>query len=293
MDNLNSFYQRVYNTPEVVPEQKELDISQTNINSDYFKQKIQYIDSMSDIEVTNLIKSCLDQVVQGINSNDSFFGNLAMNHKFIDSFTKVMSTIPIDFQRRLSCNKLAYDYLTLGDSGDKFIKRKMFNLSLAANKQPIMQLRAIGLSEDIASNLALARYSSVSEVINVKRLNFVICNMDESIMTEQMIIWIYEKLFNRISALFEGTMTEYYTEEDEEVLGESFMNIYSTVSLAVLTILNNMSLVDIRRVLIGYCGNWSFSGKPYVRFSLRSLSNDFSRINSVVEGLLREGIIVP
>ena len=47
-----------------------------------------------------------------------------------------------------------------------------------------------------------------------------------------MIVWIYEKLFDQVGELFEQTMFEYYSPEQELDLGNDFSEVYSTISLA-------------------------------------------------------------
>lgn len=294
MEDLNHFYSQLAKTPPRVSPNVDVSISNNPImNRDVLKTKLLDLDSIMDYDLTNLIKTCIDQICSDILNQDNFYITLIQNHKFLDSFTKAISSIPIDNTRRLCVNKLTYDYLTLADKGDEYVKHKFVNLCAMINKVAINRLIDLGIDKSTAINMAMSRYSSMSEVVNVKRLNFVICNKDPEIMTEQMIIYIYEKLFNRITPLFEGAMFEYYTDEEADTLGDSFMTIYSAVSLAVLTILNNMTSIDIKKVLIGYSGKWFFEGKPMVRFSLHALSGDFDRINAVVDSLSKENTYLP
>lgn len=294
MINLNDFYAQALQTPRPVPTPVDVNLSQdVYLNKDLLKQKLLNLDSIPDYELSNLIRTCIDQICSDIMSQDDFYINLIQNHKFLDAFVKVMSSIPIDNQKRLCCNKLTYDYLTLADKGDEYVKHRFLNLSRVINSTAITRLKDLGLDVDTACNMALSRYSSITEEVNVKRLNFVICNKDPEIMTEQMIIYIYERLFDRITPLFEGSMFEWYDNKEADELGEGFMMIYSAISLAVLTILNNMTSIDIRRVLIGYSGKWFFNGKPPVRFSMHALSGDFARINAIVESLAGEGVYLP
>ncbi len=294
MEDLNHFYSQLAKTPPSVSPKVDVSISNNPImNRDVLKTKLLDLDSIMDYDLTNLIKTCIDQICSDILNQDNFYITLIQNHKFLDSFTKAISSIPIDNTRRLCVNKLTYDYLTLADKGDEYVKHKFVNLCAMINKVAINRLIDLGIDKSTAINMAMSRYSSMSEVVNVKRLNFVICNKDPEIMTEQMIIYIYEKLFNRITPLFEGAMFEYYTDEEADTLGDSFMTIYSAVSLAVLTILNNMTSIDIKKVLTGYSGKWFFEGKPMVRFSLHALSGDFDRINAVVDSLSKGNIYLP
>lgn len=294
MEDLNHFYSQLAKTPPNVSPKVDVSISNNPImNRDVLKTKLLDLDSIMDYDLTNLIKTCIDQICSDILNQDNFYITLIQNHKFLDSFTKAISSIPIDNTRRLCVNKLTYDYLTLADKGDEYVKHKFVNLCAMINKVAINRLIDLGIDKSTAINMAMSRYSSMSEVVNVKRLNFVICNKDPEIMTEQMIIYIYEKLFNRITPLFEGAMFEYYTDEEADTLGDSFMTIYSAVSLAVLTILNNMTSIDIKKVLTGYSGKWFFEGKPMVRFSLHALSGDFDRINAVVDSLSKGNIYLP
>jgi hypothetical protein len=294
MEDLNHFYSQLSKTPPRVSPTVDVSISNNPImNRDVLKTKLLDLDSIMDYDLTNLIKTCIDQICSDILNQDNFYITLIQNHKFLDSFTKAISSIPIDNTRRLCVNKLTYDYLTLADKGDEYVKHRFVNLCAMINKVAIDRLIDLGIDMSTAVNMAMSRYSSMSEIVNVKRLNFVICNKDPEIMTEQMIIYIYEKLFNRITPLFEGAMFEYYTDEEADTLGDSFMTIYSAVSLAVLTILNNMTSIDIKKVLIGYSGKWFFEGKPMVRFSLHALSGDFDRINAVVDSLSKENVYLP
>ena len=166
-------------------------------------------------------------------------------------------------------------------------------MSKTVNRDYINKLISIGLNETVSINLALCRFSSAHEQTNVKRLNFAIYNRDPQLMNEQMVVWIYEKLFSRISPLFLATMFEVYSPQQQNDFGENFMEVSGTVGLAVLCILNNMTSDNIRKVLMGYSSEWNYKGKPPVRFSLHALSEDYSRISRVVDFLTSSGEIIP
>lgn len=293
---LKEFFDQVQQTP--VNRKNDLaDVSglvnNVVFNKSLLRQKLSNLDSLSDTEISNLIRNSIDTICEDIMNQDSFYISLIQNYRFLDIFCKVVNTIPIDYKKRLCCNKLTYDYFTLADRGDENIKYKFLNLSKTVNETNIKRLVSLGLDIETANNLAMSRYSSTSEIVNAKRLNFVICNKDPEIMTEQMIIYIYEKLFTRVGSLFEATMFDYYSDEEADELGRSFMTIYSAISLAILTIVNNLTSADIKKILVSYSSTWFYKGRPPIRFSLRSLSEDFSRVSYMVQLLEMDGVYLP
>ena len=67
------------------------------------------------------------------------------------------------------------------------------------------------------------------------------------------------------------------------------------ISLALLDILESMTSEDIYKVLYNYSKYIELTSFPedMVRFSMRSLSEDYSRINAIMMELLNNGISVP
>lgn len=242
--------------------------------------------------VFNFIKSNIDYIYKCILDKDVVVIGALTNPVFIRQFSLVVNSMPITTTAQLCVNKICYDYFT-SDYDDQNIKKDLLDTSKIVNAEEIKQLMGIGLDQNTACNLALCRYSSVNEKVNIKRLNFVICSKDPDMMTEQMIIWIYEKLFDRVSDLFNVVMLESYIPTDILENDSSFMEILSTISLAVLTIVNNMPISSINRVVSNYVKNWDYIGRPKVSVSLRSLSADFGRIVNVVAGLESQNIYVP
>jgi len=262
------------------------------LNSSLLREKLEHIDTLSDRELFILVRDSFDSVLKQIFSNkDQDYLKVMTNTKFLVALHQVVSNINLNHTQRIQCNKLAYDYFT-SENNDPYIKQLFFALSKSVNRDIIGALCSIGLSEDLASYLALARFSSEKEIINVKRLNFIIVSSSVDIMTEQMIIRIYEKLFDSVTPLFEGIMFD-GLDMDDEYISESMNLIYSTISLAILEILNNMPLQDIRKVLISYQGDYEalyHQTKP--RFQVSAISGDYMRILNVIDALKEEKIFI-
>lgn len=264
----------------------------SNFETESIRNKIIYNDFSDEIEQMIFIKNNIDTIAQDILENGAVYSNILVNENFINSFTRAINSISITYTIKLMCNKVAYDYFTC-DNQDNNIKQKYLEICKVVNKDTINKLICIGLDCNTACNLSLCRYSSMNERTNVKRLNFVIYFKDPCIMDEQKIVYIYEKLFDRISDLFYATMFEVYSVIEQDNFGENFSELYGTVGNCVLLILNNMTSEKIIQVLNGYNAEYEYRGRPPIRFSLHALSNDYSRINKVVETLSESGVYIP
>lgn len=289
---LEKFFEQTKNIQ--IKDPKMVDIEFSAFNASQFKNNIvNCINTMDDYNLCMFLKNNIEALCQDIMREQiAPYAGHFQNDKFVNALIKAISSIPINNDIVVACNRVIYDYFTL-DNADKHIKQLYLTISKIVNKDLIASLMSIGLDEDTASNLAICRHSSMNEKTNVKRLNFTIYFKDSEMMTEQKIVWIYEKMFDRVSDLFQAIMFEVYTPQQEEVFNRFFPENYSTVSLAILCILNNMTSLNIRRVLLGYYSEWEYKGKPRVRFSMRALSNDYSRIINVVESLAQEGTYIP
>lgn len=284
-----NFYNRAIQT---VQNPTMVNTSFDSFNQNAFKQMVPNINTMDEHQIAIVVKNNIDEIVEDILCENIPYIHIFSNPQFVNGFLRAVSSIPISYKIRLACNKITYDYFT-SDNANPDIKQRYINISRVVNRPEINKLVGLGIDENTASNFTFCRYSSTNERTNVKRLNFVICSKDPNVMTEQNIVWIYEKLFDQVSNLFYGIMFEVYTPQQIEDFGESFMEIYGAISLAVLDIINNMTSDAMKRVLAGYYEEWEYMNKPSVRFSLRSLSGDYSHITRVVEYLDSVGKYLP
>lgn len=285
---------------DVMTKSKEKTFVDININNDpvinasLFEQMLSSdIESISDSYLYQVIKASYKDILKGIfERKDTNYLVTFTNPKFLSVLNQVMNTIQIEHDERMACNKLAYDYLTLSHSDD-YIRTLLFTLSKTVNKYYIPGLIGIGLSENLASYLALARFSSHDDIINTKRVNFIIMTTSSNIMTEQRIVDIYSKLFDSVTPLFEGTMFDYLNDEEDWVTDEIEL-VFSTISLAVLAILNSLPTNMIIKVLESYnIDNQLLHSDEPKRFSLRSISGEYYKIVNAIEFLEQKGIRLP
>ena len=282
-------------------------------NPNLLYDRLSNIDALSDKELFELLKpnyetilseACSDirpynAVVQTDPYSDitirtkMLYLSLFLNTRFLTILSQTVNSQyeTMSYSSKILCNKIVYDYLTSTDRKDEYTKTLMYSLARIVNKSVIPTLIGRGLNEDLASYLALARYSSQKENVNIKRLNFIIITSPEEIMTEQMIVYIYESLFNNITLLFETTMFDTCV---DNIGTDSCGEIYSRISLALLDLLENMPIESIRKVLISYSGDYKMLHHGEItRFSMHSISGDYPRINSVVGMLEGERTFLP
>lgn len=284
-------------------EEKDIPLSQlvsnnSLFNPNGFREKLLNLDTLSDKELYELVKDNYKSILSDvfIKDNREYF-NVFSNTRFITAMIQSLAVMDdLTYDERIYCNKLCYDYMTYNNSKDSYTKQLFLSLSRTVNKTIIPRLLNLGIDESTACYLALARYSSAKEFVNVKRMNFVIQSSSPNIMTEQTIVDIYCTLFEKITPLFEASMFDIYEKPDsEEEANEDMELIYSTISLALLDILEAMPSEEIRKVLISYTGDYQIlhSDNP-VRFSMDTVAVcDYPRLMNVIELLKAENIYVP
>lgn len=276
-------------------QQQPVNIDFRTFNIDHFFELMKSIDMMGESDLISTIKNYIDLIVDRTLSDDKTIGSILSHPKFVAAYYKTMQIIPINYERRLFANKLTYEYSVL-DNPNQEILRYFREISEYVNKGTTIKLTNIGLNRKIANDLVMCRYSSRHESVNVQRLNFTMCKYNAEIFTDQVIVWVYEQLFDRISDLFIASMLEVYSDRELDELGNEFRDVYGNISLAILVILNNMPSISIRQVVLKYIDaytNWVRIRHTLPRFTLRALSYDYERIVNVVEELIAKGYDVP
>ena len=280
---------------EVNPKTLYLSMEDTNI--DYMKKRLFQLDKLSDEEAYHLICKTYPYILDEmfIDKNMDLIAFLYTNPRFIMNLGNVLSRpdTKLSYLQVIYCNKLAYDYFTARGPKDDYIKALLLNLAKTVNRAITPSLIGLGLNEELASYLANARYSSLKENIQVQRLNLEIMKRSTDIMTVQMVVDIYGKLFDRITPLFNGIMYDYWP--NEQFFSQESEDIYATINIAILEIINNLPQDIMYHLLKNfYDTHQMINLDKKVRFNIYSFcQEDYPRLYYTLELLKQEGVILP
>lgn len=298
---------QAYDTTHKKEMVKVVPVNSPAFNKSVLLQSISDIPSMTDAQLRNFIDhhfiSILNSVFSGnaINEHVKCFTDL----RFLDAFIDVLQTAKFyENDVVVKINNICYDYISLNDPAkkDNNVVNRMLKISTLINRASLPRLLGLGLRNDLASILLIARHSSFNIDICVRRVNFIIITQPKVLMTQEMITEIFRILYSETSIwarIFQYFMLDVIPEYNENDMNswvtEEIEEINSVINLVVLDILNTEPTVTIRAALINYAEAYNMinKGKPY-RFSLQRLSDDYDRINAVVYHLMyQESIVVP
>lgn len=281
-----------YTVLNPLPDQYQYDMNN-------FIERFAKIDSMSDSELSNLIQTTYISVLGAINSlsktsgmniNNPYYVSLVglfTNQRYICILSNIVRNTKLGTEQRVTLNRIIYNYITVpSEKKDSVIEKLLIDLADNINADILPTLIGIGLPKDLASIVAISSNSSMDDFINVKRVNLCIFNCgDTHLMTLQRIVDIYQNIFNKsVTTLFEGIMFDVYSEGDLKNATESQREIYSLQVTAVLEMINQMPSNSIRMILSSYYwDSMPYGVRMAVRSSISNLSNDYWRINEVLE----------
>ena len=269
---------------------------------------IDNIDDMSTGELRKFIDCYFNDILNGIFYNPN--GTVGVNKyvkcftnlNFLDAFIDVIATRKFfDDIIVVYINNICYDFMTSDISHDDSIKMRILRIANIVNAPKIPLLLNLGLNEKLASLLLIARRSTTTMNVYVRRVNFVIATQPPELMSDKMVTEIFSILYDVVRDwpnVFPCIMydVDQYNENDPSTfwITEDVEMVESNISLAALTILNNQTIQRIMDTLFEYSNAHYLSNynKP-VRFSMRSLSDDFSCINIAVANLRAQGVDVP
>lgn len=194
--------------------------------------------------------------------------NISLNREYTNRFNRVYRAYVINPSKnviyKLECAEILY------------------KIALKLNKKMVNILSGLGLDENVALWIVVNRNSSTDERRNIRRMVRAMQHVAPSVMTEQMVVNIFSKTFNdQFCNLFISVMTDRF--DSFESKEESY--VYSTVSNAILDILNTMDEEEIKDILMEYEDELRKSGVTG-RFSLKSInSGDYQVICEKIKEL--------
>lgn len=216
---------------------------------------------------------------------------ILVDGKFLTVLKDCISNSTLCFEEtdRNRMNRVCYDYNRMSDH-NIFIQNLLLSVVVLSNNKIAQVLMGYGLSLEQAGSIIAARYSTANDIrTNYKRIIRTIQSMPENLMDKSTILKILGKTCNKsVRDLFIACMldkyTQFYSSEEE--------NVYYTVSLAVLDIVESMTMDDIRTILNAYMQAQTHSNKQ-PRFQLKSISlGDYPRINQQIDLMEMSGTYI-
>ena len=284
---------------------KIIPINTPTFNENLLLKNINDIPNMDDIELRKFIEYHFNDILNKVSSSNQQHINCFLDIRFLDGFIDVLCKRKyFQLNEVVKINNICYDYLSLKNSMYKNmeITNRMIRISNIINSKQLPRLLGLGISNTLASVLLIARYSSFSIDICVRRVDFIIITQPKLLMTQEMITEILRILYEgndiwvKVFQYFMLDVIPEYNEYEESSswVTEEMEEINSVLNLSVLTIIDNMPSRNITSIFVNYAEAYSLlnSNKPY-RFSLKSLNNEFSRMNNIINYLRTQNIYVP
>ena len=278
----------------------DLNIAQSVlVNPDVITETLEKIDSVSDQTIYDIIKTGYNMILDPsfINKpkNKIALGNAFQCIKFVSAFVNTLTNIKLDGMQSICANRLIYDYFT-SSRQDSIITNALYTLGLSLNGKNVSCLCGKGLDRNLAIYLSVARHSSTNVQLTVKRVNVIIINTPK-VMSEQMIVWIYEELYpDKLMDLFNGIMFDAWDFKDEELaLEEEQEDTYATINLAILDILNEIPTTMCVQLFRNYAQAKQYNHREELtRFDIHAISEaDYGRVLQAIELVESEGVMVP
>ena len=275
--------------PVVKPEFKPLTIGQTIMTPYILEDKLSNISNLTNNELYEVLMLAYPTILNKtfIDKNKAMIANLFMNERFVSIFSQVLSNVSIPFtdDQKANCN---------GSKKSRHVMEILYKVGKIINRDIVPIVCALGLDEQLAINLIIARFSTKDEYLGMQRVNVVIMNSDINIMPEQMIVWIYEKLFNHLTPMFEGIMFDVWN--DDDFINEDKEEIYGTINLAILDILQDAPMKNIISVISSFAQDrYYIHANDPIRFNIKAISlSDYGRVIEAIDHVEKDrGFKVP
>lgn len=273
-------------------------IHSPRFNLEALEEMLMNISSMSDQELFDFVKNHYKNILDTVFEKQELI-KYFIDLRFLQAITSVLSNTKIEHLTKVNACKMVFDYMSLpNDKRDPMVYAAIQNFGKAVTKDTLPYLISNGIPEYYALYMTCAMYSTSNMHINIQRLHYIIATSEPETFSEQGIINTYIHM-SRYNGL---TMTNLLSSfmlntDDRNITNEYISEMYSTISLAVLDMLNSMTSNDIKIVLTAYSNEFimTYGGdRTIVRFSLRDgISNDYERIKEIANNLTEAGYYVP
>lgn len=304
------FYQELQQQALANPPQQNVPVApqySPMFNKNILMQNIYDIPNMGDAELRNFISRHFVSIFNNIFNADM---NIASDHircftdvRFLDALIDVLQINTFyDNDIIIKCNNVCYDYLSLNSSRDPEVVARMIRIGNIINRNNLPRLLGLGLRQDLATMINISRYSSFDLSICVRRVNHILITQPKAVMSFEMITEIFKIIYGergiwiRAFQYFMFDVIPEYNEYDINAhwVTEEVEEINSTINIVILDLLNYEPYEVIRGALVNYAEIYSMMNRNSpIRFTMQRLSDDYSRINDVVDALKEECIIVP
>lgn len=282
---LDKFIQDVKNKPPINnPEVVFNPRSNVAINPDLLLDALANVSTISGDSLYKMLSEGYNFLLDKkfIDTNAVVVARAFVDEKFISLFSQVLSIKANEFSadQKICCNRLIYEYI-IYKNNNKATMSKLYNLARTLNQDIIPSLYGYGFEDQTIMDLVISRFSTTDEALAMKRVNCVIINSDIYWMTEQNIVIIYEKLFDRLNPMFEGIMYDVW---DKDKMKPDQEEIYGRITLAILTILENAPEDIIIAVLSNFSQNRQFLHQEHpLRINLKAIAvSDYPRVVSAI-----------
>lgn len=297
------FMRNLVNSLAVNAEPKQEPIRAMDIiHSPYFnlqalEEMLMNVSKMNDQELFEFVKVHYKNILGTVFDNPEKI-KYFIDIRFLQAITSVISNTKIDHLTKMNACKIVYDYMSLPiDKRDPMVYTCIQNFGKAVLKDTIMYLVSNGIPEYYVLYMTCALYSSKSMHLNIQRMHYIIATSEPGTFTEQGIINTYIHMSRYHDLTMSYLLSSFMLNEDRNIQNEYMSEMYSTISLAILDMLNSMTSQDIKTVLTVYSNEFimKYGGdRNLVRFSLRDgISGDYDRIKEIANNLTDSGYYVP
>lgn len=260
---------------------------------DTIVDKINNIDNLDENEIKSILVRQHSLILNydlflSSSKTRSFAQKLFSNKRFLKLFLNVVGLLNLSDHEIMCINKLAYDYYIIPNK-DSEVSDLLLSICNNINNIDVIKLSSrLGIAG--ARTLSMINKSSFQIEKRVHRINtfLVKCNID---LSAQDIIDIMCMLYDRFTQPIIYTMLE----SKPMNLNNDQSLKFDLISSAIITILDNLSSDNLKKVLYDYAFTLRLvkQGIP-VRFSMKSIPNPrFQSIISEIESDPLDTLIIP